>query len=200
MLLRAVHRRRIVVPAWVRYATGTVALTLAAFGVGQAVRVPPVKEVEIAIKGLPREFDGFRLVQLTDLHISRLFQVPWVEALVRETNALNPDLIVITGDLIDGWIEDRRHDVQPLGGLRADLGTKHLGHLHYRLLSPARRQDDGLAESFQHAAFVRRAGIGDVEGGTVVDGGPDHRQAHGAINALLNAHDLDGRAKRQVDL
>jgi predicted MPP superfamily phosphohydrolase len=87
------------------------------------VIVPPVRHVEIAIKGLPPEFDGFRVVQLTDLHISRLFQASWVETVVRDTNALNADLIVITGDLIDGNLEDRRHDVEPLKGLRAAGGV-----------------------------------------------------------------------------
>ncbi|WNG58817.1 metallophosphoesterase [Archangium gephyra] len=122
--LRALRGRRwISAPAGVRYAIGASALVLAGFGVSQAVRVPPVKHVEIAVRGLPRELDGFRLVQLTDLHISRIFEAPWVEAVVRDTNALKPDVVVITGDLIDGTLEARRSDVQPLAGLRAPHGV-----------------------------------------------------------------------------
>ncbi len=99
------------------------ALALSGFGVLQAVRVPDVRTVEIVLPRLPVELDGFRLVQLTDLHVSRLYQTPWVKAVVEKTNALNPDLILITGDLIDGTPQDRADDVFPLRALKARLGV-----------------------------------------------------------------------------
>ena len=99
------------------------ALALSGFGVWQAVRVPDVRTVEIVLPRLPAELDGFRLVQLTDLHVSRLYQTPWVQAVVEKTNALNPDLILITGDLIDGTPQDRADDVSPLRDLKARLGV-----------------------------------------------------------------------------
>lgn len=101
----------------------TSALTLSAVGVWQAVRVPDVRTVEIVLPRLPAELDGLRLVQLTDLHVSNLFQAPWVKAVVDKTNALNPDLILITGDLIDGSPEDRAADVAPLRELKARHGV-----------------------------------------------------------------------------
>lgn len=58
--------------AW-RYGVGAVAMGLSAYAVGQAIRVPPLVDVELPVRGLPREFDGYRILQLTDLHISRLF-------------------------------------------------------------------------------------------------------------------------------
>ncbi|NTF34820.1 metallophosphoesterase [Rhizobium skierniewicense] len=111
------------VPAILRYVIGGVALCLSAYGVSQAVRVPPLKDIEIPIAGLPPEFDGYRLVQLTDLHISRLFPARWTKEVVAKTNALDADLIVITGDFIDGSVENRREDVAPLAGLRARDGV-----------------------------------------------------------------------------
>ena len=99
------------------------ALALSGFGVWQAVRVPNVRTVEVVLPRLPAELDGFRLVQLTDLHVSRLYQTPWVQAVVEKTNALNPDLILITGDLIDGTPQDRADDVSPLRDLKARLGV-----------------------------------------------------------------------------
>ena len=60
-------------PLVARYMVGATALALAIFGVSQAVRVPPIKELEIALPNLPAEFDGYRMIQLTDLHLSRLF-------------------------------------------------------------------------------------------------------------------------------
>ncbi len=111
------------VPAILRYAIGGVALCLSAYGVSQAVRVPPLKDIEVSIEGLPLEFDGYRIVQLTDLHISRLFPSSWTNEVVEETNKLDADLIVITGDFIDGSVSSRRDDVAPLAGLRARDGV-----------------------------------------------------------------------------
>ncbi len=99
------------------------ALALSGYGVLQAVRVPDVRTVEVVLPRLPVELDGLRLVQLTDLHVSRLYQTPWVRAVVEKTNALNPDLILITGDLIDGTPHDRSDDVSPLRDLKARLGV-----------------------------------------------------------------------------
>lgn len=117
------RRRRLAIPPGLRYGLGAAALVLSAMGVQQAIRVPPVKDIEIAIKDLPAQFDGYRLVQLTDLHISRLFEAPWTRAVVTDTNRLDADLIVLTGDMIDGAIRDRLADVEPLRGLRARDGV-----------------------------------------------------------------------------
>ncbi|MHA3905114.1 metallophosphoesterase [Castellaniella sp. WN] len=102
---------------------GALALALSAIGTWQAVRVPGVKTVELALPGLPPAFDGYRVVQLTDLHASRLLPGSWVAAVVAKTNALDADLVVITGDLADGLPEAREADVRPLRDLRARDGV-----------------------------------------------------------------------------
>lgn len=110
------------IPPEVRYIIGLAAFGLAAFGVAGAVRIPPVKNVEISIRDLPEAFDGYRLLQLTDLHLSRLFPAAWAEAVVKKANDLKTDLIVVTGDFIDGRLEKRRADVAPLAKLEASDG------------------------------------------------------------------------------
>jgi predicted MPP superfamily phosphohydrolase len=111
--------------AWVdaRYAIGIAAFTLTGVGVWQAVRVPPLRDVTVLIPNLPATFEGYTLVHLTDLHISRLFPRRWTTAVVEATNALNVDLIVVTGDVIDGSVANRRADVEPLRDLRARDGV-----------------------------------------------------------------------------
>ena len=99
------------------------ALALSAVGVWQAVRVPDVKTIEVALPGLPSAFDGFRIVHLTDLHASRLLQADWMRAVVERANSLEPDLTLITGDLVDGTPEARAADVLPLRDLRAPQGV-----------------------------------------------------------------------------
>jgi predicted MPP superfamily phosphohydrolase len=87
--------------------------------VHQAVRVPPLKDIDIVIPGLAPQFEGYALLQLTDLHISRLFPAPWARAVVKQANSLGANLIVITGDLIDGSLAARRVDIEPLRDLRS---------------------------------------------------------------------------------
>ena len=89
-------------PDGVRYGLAALAAAAAAIGVHQAMRIPPLKDIEVGIRGLPRQFDGYTILQLTDLHISRLFPAPWARAVVERSNELGVDLIAITGDLIDG--------------------------------------------------------------------------------------------------
>ncbi|HDS1037803.1 TPA: metallophosphoesterase [Stenotrophomonas maltophilia] len=100
-----------------------VALLLSGYGVSQGMAVPKPRQIDVAVKGLPAAFDGYRVLQLTDIHASRLLTGDWVRKVVAESNALKPDLIVITGDLIDGTVEARRNDYRPLGDLQAPDGV-----------------------------------------------------------------------------
>ncbi|MCQ9156808.1 metallophosphoesterase [Acidomonas methanolica] len=105
-----------------RVAVGGLAGLLAAIGVANALRVPLVRDVTVAIRGLSPQFDGYRLLQLSDLHITRLFSARWVARVVERANAASADLIVVTGDFIDGSVEMRRADVAPLAALHAPDG------------------------------------------------------------------------------
>jgi uncharacterized protein len=99
------------------------AAVVAAIGVHQAMRIPPVRDIEIDIPELPVQFDGYTILQLTDLHISRLFPASWARAVVDRSNKLGVDLIAITGDLIDGSLDARRADIEPLRDLKAPDGV-----------------------------------------------------------------------------
>lgn len=123
LLTMLIRRRRLSIPAGLRYGLGTAALVLAAIGVNQAIRVPPVKDIEVAIRNLPPQFENYKILQLTDLHISRLFDGPWTRAVVTASNGLGVDLIVVTGDLIDGSISNRAQDIEALRDLRAPDGV-----------------------------------------------------------------------------
>lgn len=107
----------------VRYLAVAIAMGLATAGVSQAIRVPPVKDVTLVVPDLPVEFDGYQLLHLTDLHITRLFNAAWSAATVAKAMSLGGDLIVVTGDVIDGSLEHRRNDVAPLRGLHAPDGV-----------------------------------------------------------------------------
>jgi hypothetical protein len=80
-------------------------------------------EVEIALPKLPRALDGFTIVQLSDLHVGLTIDRAFVQRVVDHTNRLAPDLIALTGDLVDGKVADLREDFAPLGQLRARHGV-----------------------------------------------------------------------------
>ncbi len=148
-----------------RVVAGALAAFLSAWGVANALRVPPIRDITLDIAGLPPGFEGYRLVQLTDLHITRLFPARWAEAVVTRTNGAGADLIVVTGDFIDGSVAMRRDDVAPLAALTAPDGVwaipgnheyffdyaewiAHLSRMGFRFLLNSheiiRRKDDTL--------------------------------------------------------
>lgn len=108
---------------WLRPAAGVIALLLGVVGVQQGIAVPQTRQIDVAIDGLPAAFDGYRVLQLTDIHASRLLTGDWVAQVVAESNALKPDLVVITGDLVDGSVRARANDVPALGQLQARDGV-----------------------------------------------------------------------------
>ena len=77
------------------------AVVLSLFSIYNAAREIKIKTIEISSSKLSHEFDGFKIVQLSDLHLGILNDAKWLEKIVDATNKLAPDLIVITGDLMD---------------------------------------------------------------------------------------------------
>ena len=109
--------------AWLRPGAMAVALLLSGYGIWQGMAVPQTRQVEVVIDGLPEAFDGYRVLQLTDIHASRLLTGRWVAKVVANSNALQPDMVVITGDLIDGSVAARAADFAPLAQLHAPDGV-----------------------------------------------------------------------------
>ncbi len=96
-------------------------LTLAAVRSGLA-RVA-LRDVNVRLGRLPKSLDGTTIVQLTDVHVGPTIGREFIEEIVAQTNAVNPDVIAITGDLVDGSVEELREHVAPLAGLRARYGV-----------------------------------------------------------------------------
>lgn len=77
----------------------------------------------LKIENLPKEAKGFKIIHLADLHISAPTTKSEIEDIVRRTNAEDPDLIVITGDFIDGDIDYLDHMTKILFKLKAKYGV-----------------------------------------------------------------------------
>jgi uncharacterized protein len=124
---------------------------LTGYGVYQARKIPGIVRVTVPIANLPGQFAGFKIVQVTDLHAGLTVKRDWIETVANEVHALQPDLIAVTGDLVDGSVGRLRDDVAPLGELQAPHGkffvtgnheyysgaepwVKKAGHLGYDVL------------------------------------------------------------------
>jgi uncharacterized protein len=82
-----------------------------------------VRHVDAFVRDLPSGFDGLRIAQLSDLHVGPHTSRRFLDRVVRATHALGPDLVAITGDLIDDRAEDVRVYASMLGALNAPLGV-----------------------------------------------------------------------------
>jgi predicted MPP superfamily phosphohydrolase len=104
-------------------AVPVLALAAALAGWLGARRTAAVRRVDIPIAGLPAALEGFAIVQLSDIHVGNTIGRDYVEAIVRRANSLQPDVVAITGDLVDGTVARLAHDVAPLADLRSRYGT-----------------------------------------------------------------------------
>jgi hypothetical protein len=86
-------------------------------GLAQGLKLPAVNHVYINIKDFP--INGFSIVQLSDIHVGRTIKGGFVEELVKQTNDLSPDIVVITGDLVDLPIDIISKDLDPLSKINA---------------------------------------------------------------------------------
>lgn len=106
-------------------ACAVVALALLATGVGfaNARRRARVVNVDIPLGGLPPALHGFTIAQVSDVHVGRTIKRKYVEAIVAAVNDLGADLIAVTGDLVDGPVQELAVHTAPLAALRARYGA-----------------------------------------------------------------------------
>ncbi len=115
--------RRVLVGRAMAAGVGILATGAAAWGVRSALGEVMVRRHRVPLKRLPAGMDGLTIAQLTDVHVGPTIGREFIEQIVAQTNALKPDVIVITGDLVDGDVETLREHTAPLAKLSAPLGV-----------------------------------------------------------------------------
>jgi predicted MPP superfamily phosphohydrolase len=155
----------------------------------QGHRPPTLTDYEVHLPGLPKKMDGTILLQLSDLHLGNILGKRWLEKIITRVNALKPDIIVITGDLVDGnvgRVEPLRESLQQL---RAPLGVWAVtgNHEFYAGLTRSIRllENAGftvLRDSHQQAIDgLTIAGVDDL-----TSRGPINKTNHPITNALTD--------------
>ncbi len=94
-----------------------------AAAVAGALSPVAVKRVRVVIDRLSKAQSGYRIVQISDVHIGPTIGRDFIEAVVTRINAQKPDLVAITGDLVDGSVEELERHVAPLGKIAARDGV-----------------------------------------------------------------------------
>ena len=100
-----------------------VSFACACYGTSCAYGMPEIKPYEFTIERLDPRLDGMRLVVMSDIHVSSPTDVNLIYKMVHKVNSLEPDLILLPGDLMDGSVEQRRPITNILFELKAKYGT-----------------------------------------------------------------------------
>ncbi len=169
------------------------ALGSAIIGFIQATAGPRIYEVEIPLANLPAGLNGFKIAQISDLHIGPTIRRNYAKKVVKMINGLAPDLVALTGDLVDGSVAQLRRAVEPLGEIKAKHGMFFVtgNHEYYwgaqkwieefrRLGARVLLNEHAVISKNGHELVV--AGIADPTAGQLhASGAPDPARAvHGA--------------------
>ncbi|MBL8680568.1 MAG: metallophosphoesterase [Myxococcales bacterium] len=148
-------------------------------GIVSAAQKTGVKPLRIVLPKLSARMSGYKIVQLTDVHIGPTLDRTFLERVVASVNAESPDLVVITGDLVDGSVAQLGDHVRPLADLRARDGVYFVtgNHEYYS------GADDWLA-------YLRTLGVKPLRNERVRIGGDDGFDLAGVDDA--SAHQFGG--------
>lgn len=89
-----------------------------------------VEKVDLLFKTLAPPFDGFKIAQISDLHVGPFLRRDFVQEVVDQVNALAPDVVVMTGDVADGNASALASAVAPLKALNAPFGKYYVTGNH----------------------------------------------------------------------
>jgi predicted MPP superfamily phosphohydrolase len=99
------------------------AVALGLWSVVARRRIVRVRHVDVEVRGLNAAFDGYRVAQMSDLHLGSMCPRSRVESWVRRVNDLDVDLVALTGDYVTSGVRFHEDIARALGGLRARDGV-----------------------------------------------------------------------------
>lgn len=153
-----------------------------------------VTEVPVRLERLPPALSGLTIAQITDLHVGLTIRERDVRRVVEQVNALRPDVVAVTGDLVDGSVAELGRAVAPLGGLRARYGTYFVTGNHEYYSGPGQWLPE-LGRLGMRVLRNERVIVGDAGASIDLAGIDDHTAArqYGRGHGPDLARALDGR-------
>ena len=120
--------------------------TATGFGFYSSRKGPTVINQDIFLESLPPGFENFTIAQISDLHVGPTIKRPYVEYVFEKIAFRNPDLIVITGDLVDGSVKYLSPELEPFKDMIAPHGTYFVtgNHEYYSGVEPWLDETDRL--------------------------------------------------------
>ncbi|MBL0953449.1 MAG: metallophosphoesterase [Leptospira sp.] len=112
------------------FSTIVVATALSSLGFYNAHVRLTTKHVKIPVKNLHPDLHQFKIVQISDVHIGPTIKEKFLRRVVGKINAQTPDVVVITGDLVDGPAVTLKHHLKPLADIQSKFGTYYVTGNH----------------------------------------------------------------------
>ena len=81
-----------------------------------------IKKIDIKIDGLPESLKGFRMAQITDLHVGSMITEKFVKTVTRKIKGLNADMLFFTGDAADGSVQSYGEHLKSLAEINPKYG------------------------------------------------------------------------------
>ncbi|WP_217704067.1 metallophosphoesterase [Piscinibacter koreensis] len=159
------------------YAVPLLGALASLWGFANARRTPRIARVDVALADLPPALEGFTIAQISDVHVGPTIKGGFVQAIVEAVNRERPDVVAITGDLVDGSVRELAGHVAPLAALEARHGSYFVtgNHEYYSGAEPWVRELGrlGVKVLMNEHVLIRQGGAELVLGG-VTDFGAHH--------------------------
>ncbi|UHL66199.1 metallophosphoesterase [Paralcaligenes sp. KSB-10] len=178
-----------------------VSLLAVLLGLVSARRLARVVDIEVRLPDLAPALRGFTIVQVSDLHVGPTIKRRYVSAVVHAVNELSPDIIALTGDLVDGSVASLSEHIQPLAGLKARHGVYAVTGNHEYYSGAAQWVAEFRRLGFQvlmnqHRVLVRQDATLVVAG--VTDFSARNFDAEQASDPLLALHGAPANAAARI--
>lgn len=130
LLVSLFYKGQTFLDLYVNYFVFGLTITMTFIGLIQVLLGPKIVEVNVVVDNLASDLKNIKIAQISDLHIGPTIQSRYVERVVKKTNSLNADIIVITGDLVDAHTDSIQKHLSPLGKLKATHGIFYVTGNH----------------------------------------------------------------------
>lgn len=123
-------------------------------------RTLSVKNIDLSFEHLPDSFDGYRLAQISDLHLGSFQSEKMLDRVIEVNNRFNPDIMVFTGDLVNNFSYEADKWKEMMAGFKATKkiavpGNHDYGY-YYRWPDEMMKEENyqGILNSYHHLGYV----------------------------------------------